>query len=94
MSEKGQQLREYANYLVEVMPRWIQEARVTQLDELEVRSRCCGVCAAPSLAWFRQRSICLTRCCLWLGPCAGDLRAPATLAREAQCKCQDIHTAE
>lgn len=38
MTEKGKQLREYANYLVEVMPRWIQEARVTQIDELEVLS--------------------------------------------------------
>jgi hypothetical protein len=36
ISEKGQQLRDYAAYLVEVMPRWIQEARVTQMDELEV----------------------------------------------------------
>jgi hypothetical protein len=36
ISEKGKQLRDYAAYLVEVMPRWIQEARVTQMDELEV----------------------------------------------------------
>lgn len=36
VSEKGQYLRDYANYLVEVMPRWIQEAKVTQTDELEV----------------------------------------------------------
>lgn len=36
VTEKGEQLRAYANYLVQTLPRWIQEARVSQLDELEV----------------------------------------------------------
>lgn len=48
MTEKGEQLRAYANYLVQTLPRWIQEARVSQLDELEVLSLSFGRVCPPA----------------------------------------------
>lgn len=36
LSERNRELRDYANYLVEICPKYIQEARVSQIDELEV----------------------------------------------------------